>query len=309
MEINESKRQFLEYLEIERGRSLKTIENYDRYLSTFISFSKISTPSEITDNLIRSYRIWLNRRPSGKNYKGSSETLKKNTQNYYLIAIRAFLKYLMKRGVNSLPPERIELAKSSERSLDFISTTELERLLSAPEGDDVKSKRDKAILEMLFSTGLRVSELCSLSRDIDTNAEEISIRGKGDKIRVVFISKRACEAIKDYLEKREDIDDALFIQFSKNKESKKDKRLSPRSVERIVQKYAKKAGITKKVTPHIIRHSFATDLLRNGADLRSVQALLGHANIGTTQVYTHVTDTYLKEIHKRFHQRKEEKDL
>ncbi len=309
MEIEDLKKQFLEYLEIERGRSLKTIENYDRYLSNFISFSKISRPAEITDDLIRSYRLWLNRRPSGKSYEGVSETLKKNTQNYYLIALRAFLKYLMKRGVKSLSPDRIELAKSSERSLDLISVLELERLLSAPEGSDIKSKRDKALLETLFSTGLRVSELCSLSRDIDPDAGELSIRGKGDKVRVVFVSERAAEAIKDYLNERTDVDDALFIQLSKNKESKEEKRLTPRSVERTVQKYAKKAGITKKVTPHVIRHSFATDLLRNGADIRSVQAILGHANIGTTQVYTHVTDAHLKKVHKQFHQKNKKKDI
>ncbi|MFP4616874.1 MAG: site-specific tyrosine recombinase/integron integrase [Candidatus Paceibacterota bacterium] len=305
MKIKELKREFLEYLEIERGRSMKTVENYDRYLSAFISFSGVSSPEEINDEVLRAYRLWLNRKSSGKLQEGQPTTLKKKTQNYYLIALRSFLKYLMRRGISSLPPERIELAKVPERSLDLISSAELDRLMSAPAGDDLMSKRDKAILELLFSTGLRVSELCSLSRDMDPNAEEISIRGKGDKMRIVFISENARGALKDYLEKRVDLDDALFVQLSKNKEHKAEKRLTPRSVERIVQKYAKKAGITKKVTPHIIRHSFATDLLRNGADLRSVQALLGHSHIGTTQVYTHVSDTYLKEVHKRFHQKSE----
>ncbi len=304
MNLETLKRRFLEYLEIERGRSLKTIENYDRYLSTFLSFTKASKPDEITDELIRSYRLWLNRKPSGKSLDGRPDTLKKKTQNYYLIAVRSFLKYLMRCGIESLSPERIELAKTPERSLDLISSLELERLLSSPEGEDLKSLRDKAILELLFSTGLRVSELCSLSRDLDPDADEFSIRGKGDKVRVVFVSERAKEALRTYLEKRVDVDDALFIQLSKNKESKNDKRLSPRSVERIVQSYARKAGITKKVTPHVVRHSFATDLLQNGADLRSVQALLGHAHIGTTQIYTHVTDTHLKEIHKRYHKNK-----
>ncbi|MFP4022817.1 MAG: site-specific tyrosine recombinase/integron integrase [Candidatus Paceibacterota bacterium] len=305
MKIKELKREFLEYLEIERGRSMKTVENYDRYLSAFISFSGVSSPEEINDEVLRAYRLWLNRKSSGKLQEGQPTTLKKKTQNYYLIALRSFLKYLMRRGISSFPPERIELAKVPERSLDLISSAELDRLMSAPAGDDLMSKRDKAILELLFSTGLRVSELCSLSRDMDPNAEEISIRGKGDKMRIVFISENARGALKDYLEKRVDLDDALFVQLSKNKEHKAEKRLTPRSVERIVQKYAKKAGITKKVTPHIIRHSFATDLLRNGADLRSVQALLGHSHIGTTQVYTHVSDTYLKEVHKRFHQKSE----
>lgn len=304
MDLNSLKRQFLEYLEIERGRGLKTVENYDRYLSTFLSFSKTSKPSEITDGTVRAYRLWLNRKPSGKNFEGRQGTLKKKTQNYYLIALRSFLKYLMKVGIESLPPERIELAKTSERSLDLISSNELDRLLSAPEGGDLRSKRDRALLETLFSTGLRVSELCSLKRDLDFDFGEVSVRGKGDKVRVVFISEGAKEALKQYLESRVDVDDALFIQVSKNISSERGLGLTPRSVERIIQKYAKKAGITKKVTPHVIRHSFATDLLQNGADIRSVQALLGHAHIATTQIYTHVTDSHLREVHKRFHQRR-----
>ena len=304
MNLKELKRQFLEYLEIERGRSIKTIENYDRYLSLFLMFSKVNSPSEIDEDLIRSYRLWLNRKSSGKTFEGRSETLKKNTQNYYLIALRSFLKYLARCGVKSLPPDRIELAKTRERSLDLISSSELTRLLTSPEGENLKTLRDKAILELLFSTGLRVSELCSLSRDIDSDAEELSVRGKGYKVRVVFLSERARDSLKKYLSKRVDVDDALFIQLSRNKDSKSNKRLTPRSVERIIQNYAKKAGITKKVTPHVVRHSFATDLLQNGADLRSVQALLGHAHIGTTQIYTHVTDSHLKEIHRRFHKRK-----
>ncbi len=306
MNLKELKQQFLEYLEIEKGRSFKTIENYDRYLSLFLKFSKVNKPSEIDDSLIRSYRLWLNRRHSGKKIEGNPETLKKKTQNYYLIALRSFLKYLARCGIESLPPDRIELAKVSERSLDLISNTELTRLLSSPEGDDLKTLRDKAILELLFSTGLRVSELCSLSRDINPDAEELSVRGKGDKVRVVFVSERARESLKKYLNKRIDVDDALFIQLSRNKHSTDSKALTPRSVERIIQKYARKAGITKKVTPHVVRHSFATDLLRNGADLRSVQALLGHAHIGTTQIYTHVTDSHLKEIHRKFHKKNNE---
>ncbi len=200
-----------------------------------------------------------------------------------------------------MSPERIELAKVSERSLDLISSQDLERLMRAPEGDDVKSLRDRAMLELLFSTGLRVSELCSLNNDIDLTREELSVRGKGEKVRVVFISPGAKEAVKKYLAKRADMDEALFVQVGKKLSERETLRLTPRSVERIVKHYATKAGISKKVTPHVIRHSFATDLLENGADLRSVQAMLGHANIATTQVYTHVTDKHLRDIHRTFH--------
>jgi len=306
-ELENLKRQFLEYLEVERGRALKTVENYDRYLSRFLDYSGVKKPSEINDELVRRFHLWLNRRP-GSAADGRGETLKKKTQNYYLIAIRSFLKHLAKRGVKSLSPERIELAKVSQRQLDLISREELWRLIAAPSGEDLKSLRDRAILELLFSTGLRVSELCSLPRDIDLRRDEVSVRGKGDKLRVVFLSPSAKEAVKKYLDKRIDIGEALFVQlgamaaneFTADKKTDPN-RLTPRSVERIVRFYAVKAGITKKVTPHVIRHSFATDLLRNGADLRSVQALLGHANVATTQLYTHITDKHLREIHRRFH--------
>lgn len=295
------KRQFLEYLEIEKGRSLKTVENYDRYLRRFIEFSKIKKPDEISDRLVREYRLWLNRQSAATGNRQSSETIKKKTQNYYLIALRMFLKYLAKTGVPSMPAERIELAKVSDRNLDLISSDELGRLLKAPDGDDVKSLRDRAILELLFSTGLRVSELCSLSADIDLSKDEFSVRGKGEKVRVVFLSPEAKQAVKNYLGKRSDMDEALFVQLGPGGAKKDSARLTTRSVERIVKHYAVKAGISKKVTPHIVRHSFATDLLSNGADLRSVQALLGHSNIQTTQVYTHVTDKHLRDIHKAFH--------
>lgn len=294
------KRRFLEHLEIERGRSLKTVENYDRCLTRFLSFAKISSPADITDDLVRRYRLWLNRLPAA----AAGETLKKKTQNYHLIALRAFLKYLRKRGVSSLSPERIELAKLGERSLDLVSAVELERLLASPRGADLKSLRDRAILELLFSTGLRVSELSALDRDIDLGKDELSVRGKGEKVRVVFLSPRAKAALREYLAKRSDMDEALFIQLGKNAAAAASLRLTPRSVERIVKHYAVAAGISKKVTPHVIRHSFATDLLENGADLRSVQAMLGHANIATTQVYTHVTDRHLKEVHRAFHARR-----
>lgn len=298
------KREFLEHLEIEKGRSLKTVENYGHYLDIFMDYAKKSDPKEITDSLIREYRLWLNRKEVKNSKSGIKDTLKKRTQNYYLIALRSFLKYMMKRGVTSLAPDRIELAKLPERSLDLITTTELNRLLSAPNGSDLKSLRDRAILELFFSTGLRVSELCSLSRDLDLSRDEFSIRGKGEKVRVVFLSDEAKTAIKTYLAKREDMEDALFVNVGRNTNANDEKRLTARSIERIIKHYAIKSGISKKVTPHVIRHSFATDLLQNGADLRSVQMLLGHANIATTQIYTHVTDKHLHDVHKKFHNKK-----
>lgn len=303
-EIEQLKRQFLEYIEIEKGRGIKTVENYDRYLSRFLDFSKIKSAREITANSVREFRLWLNRQSTGNN-KATGETLKKKTQNYYLIALRAFLKFLAKREIKSLAPEAIELAKVGERSLDLITKRELDLLLSAPKGDDLKTLRDRAILELLFSTGLRVSELCSLGSDIDLTSPEISVRGKGEKVRVVFISDEARNAVKKYLSARKDMDDALFVKIDKleHRKNHQNQALTRRSVERIVKHYAIKSGISKKVTPHVIRHVFATDLLSNGADLRSVQALLGHANITTTQIYTHVTDQHLREIHKKFHSR------
>jgi len=297
-------REFLEHLEIEKGRSLKTVENYERYIATFLSYAKKTDPQDITDSLVREYRLWLNRKISGNSKRGGSETLKRRTQNYYLIALRSFLKYLMKRGITSLPAERIELAKIPERSLDLITADELGRLLKAPSGDDEKALRDRAVLELFFSTGLRVSELCSLSRDLDMTRDEFSVRGKGEKVRVVFLSDEAKKALKAYLAKRKDMEDALFVNVGRNTNEKDEKRLTPRSLQRIIKFYAIKSGISKKVTPHVIRHSFATDLLQNGADLRSVQMLLGHANIATTQIYTHVTDKHLKDIHKKFHNKR-----
>ena len=303
--LEQLKREFLEHVEIEKGNSLKTVNNYDHYLSRFFEFAKITEPKEINDDKIREFRLFLNRQPGMKTRGQQSGTLKKNTQNYHLIAIRSFLKYLMKREVTSLSPDRIDLAKIKERSLDLISSDELSRLLNAPDRKDVKDKelpkvlRDKAILELFFSTGLRLSELCSLDRDLDLSKDEFSIRGKGEKVRVVFLSDSAKDAIREYLKNRKDLDEPLFIQYSRN--GAKSNRLTPRSIERIVKYYAIKAGISKKVTPHIIRHSFATDLLSNGADIRSVQMMLGHANIATTQIYTHITDKQLRDVHKKFH--------
>lgn len=298
--LKQLKQQFLEYIEIEKGRSVNTVENYDRYLTRFLGFIKKDSPSDITDTSVREFRLWLNRQSTG-NLKKNGETLGKKTQNYYLIALRAFLKYLARQEVKTLPAERIELAKTNERSLDLITSYELNRLMEAPDGSDIKSLRDKAILELLFSTGLRVSELCSLSRDMDLRSDELSIRGKGGKVRVVFLSDDSKRNVKKYLDARKDMEDGLFVKVGSEINSKKTGPLTRRSVERIVKHYAIKAGISKKVTPHVIRHCFATDLLSNGADLRSVQALLGHANIGTTQIYTHVTDKHLKDIHKKFH--------
>ncbi len=295
MDLRQLKREYLEYLEIERGRSLKTVENYNRYLSSFLNFTKTDKPQGITDETVRQYRLWLNRQTTN-----TDATLKKRTQNYYLIALRGFLKYLVKREIKSLPPERIELAKVSERSLDLISIEELKRLLEAPDIKTLNGLRDKALLGLLFSTGLRVSELCALNSDIDLKKDEMSVRGKGDKVRVVFFSESAKQAVKHYLSKRKDMNEALFVSEN-TKIRKENSRLTTRSVERIVKQYAIKAGITKKVTPHIIRHSFATDLLQNGADLRSVQMMLGHSNISTTQIYTHMTDKHLKDMHKKYH--------
>ncbi len=303
--LKDFKQQFLEYLEIEKGRSVKTTENYDRYLTRFLGFAKIDDPKDLTDSTVREFRLWLNRQESGAT-KGA--TLKKKTQNYYLIALRAFLKYLRRRGIESLQPEAIELAKTGDRDLDLMSHAELERLLAAPRDalkdakspdDELKALRDAAMLELLFSTGMRVSELCSLTRDVDLERGEFSIRGKGDKVRVVFVSPDALQAVQTYLRARKDMEDAMFVSHPGGKQQPK--ALIPRAVERAVKTHATRAGISRKVTPHIIRHSFATDLLENGADVRSVQALLGHANIATTQVYTHVTDKHLKEIHAAFH--------
>jgi site-specific recombinase XerD len=298
--VESLKREFLEYLEIERGRSLKTIENYDRYLTRFITYSKVEKPKDITETIVREFRLWLNRQSAGSSGL-AGDTLKKKTQNYYLIALRAFLKFLRKKNVETLQPEAIELAKVGDRDLDLITPVELRRLMNAPEGETLSVLRDRAILELLFSTGMRVSELVALSRDTDLTRGEFSVRGKGDKVRVVFVSPEAKASVDAYLAKRGDVDDAMFAQVGRASKNASDLRLTPRSIERLVKRYAVKAGISKKVTPHVVRHSFATDLLENGADLRSVQALLGHANITTTQIYTHVTDKHLKEVHKNFH--------
>jgi site-specific recombinase XerD len=266
--------------------------------------------TDITDDVIREFRLYLNRQPGVKVRGQEASTLKKNTQNYYLIALRSFLRYLMKRDIKALSPDRIELAKTTERSLDLMSSEELKRLLNAPLTQNATGKnplqglRDKAMLELFFSTGLRLAELCSLNRDLDLSKDEFSIRGKGEKVRVVFLSDSAKDAIRKYLKERKDLDEPLFVQNSSNKsKGNTSTRLTPRSIERMVKQCAIIAGISKKVTPHVIRHSFATDLLGNGADIRSVQMMLGHANIATTQIYTHITDKQLRDVHKKFHSR------
>ncbi len=299
MEINRLLKNYLDYLEIEKNRSPKTRANYERYLKKFFEFGNIKNESDIAIDKIRDFRIYLARL---ENIEG--ESFKKTTQSYYIIAIRNFLKYLNKNDFSTLSPDKIELPKIPTRQIETIEYDELERLLSSPNGDDLKSLRDKAILELLFSTGLRVSELCSLNRYFDLERGELSVRGKGSKLRVVFLSDRAKKFIREYLDKRSDAEEALFISLTKAKSPKVIGRIIPRAIQRLVDFYSRKAGISKKVHPHLLRHSFATDLLINGADLRSVQELLGHSNISTTQIYTHLTNKELKEIHKTFHARR-----
>lgn len=290
---------YLDYLEIEKNRSPKTGANYEQYLKKFIEFSKAKNEADITADKVREFRIYLSRLSTQ-----SGESFKKSTQSYYVIAIRNFLKYLAKNDYKVLSPEKIELPKVPTRQIEVLEYDELERLMAAPKGTDLKSLRDKAILEVLFSTGLRISELCALSRYMDLGRAEVTVRGKGSKLRVVFISDSAKKAIQNYLAKRTDPEEAMFVSFTKSNNPKVIGRIIPRTVQRIVDFYSRKAGIAKKVHPHLIRHSFATDLLVNGADLRSVQELLGHANVSTTQIYTHLTNKELKEIHKNFHGRR-----
>ncbi len=300
---------FLEYCEIERGHSELTIRNYEHYLRRFIGFleqgkARLASPKSITTDKVRSYRLYLNR------LEGSDdEAMKKITQNYHLIALRSFLKYLARRDIETLSPEKIELIDAKRRQIGFLDQNEIEALIAAPRQwarNQEAGARDEAILETLFSTGLRVSELCGLDRDkINLAKREIAIRGKGGKDRVVFISDSAASAIGRYLAMRSDAWAPLFIHYGGLKDDDGDyMRLTPRSVQRLVHNYSLQSGITKKVTPHILRHSFATDLLFNGADLRSVQEMLGHSSITTTQMYTHVTNKQLKEVHQAFHNRR-----
>lgn len=303
MLFTKAKVDFLEYLEIEQNRSQKTIRNYDHYLTRLTDFAGDIQVSDVDPELIRKWRLWLNR--LGTNV---SDELQKNTQNYHLIALRSFLKFCAKRDIPALTADKIELAKVVRKQVTFLTPEELERLFAEPAVSTLAGSRDRAILELLFSSGLRVSELVGLDREhINLKRREFMVRGKGQKDRPIFISPDAAEWIQSYLDKRADTVKPLFVRYSGRKTvdtSGNYHRLTARSVQRMVAKYALLAGITKHVSPHTLRHSFATDLLMNGADLRSVQALLGHSNISTTQIYTHVTDPHLKDVHQRFHHKK-----
>jgi site-specific recombinase XerD len=279
---------YLSYLEVEKNRSPRTSENYKHYLGEFFKFSKARSAREVTEKVVIEFRKDLARR-----------NLKKNTQAYYVIALRNFLKFLAKRDVPALAAEKIELPKNPSRQIEILDYGDLERLLAAPKGNDLRVLRDRAILEMFFSTGLRLAELCALDRYLDFGRGEVSVRGKGDKLRIVFVSPSAKKAVQAYLSKRSDAEPALFVSLTRG--GKVLGRIIPRAVERIVERRAKEAGIAKHVHVHELRHSFATDLLLNGADLRSVQELLGHSNISTTQMYTHLTNQQLKEVHQAFH--------
>lgn len=301
---------FLEYLQLERNASVRTCANYKFYLTRFAEFSKISRPRDITSEKVKRFRLWLNEHDNNK-----GEGLKKATQNYHLIALRSFLKYLSRNDIETLAPEKITLAKQEERQVSVLEEDELERFLEGPlseHPDHIASVRDKAILETLFSTGLRVSELAALRRDeLNLKKDEHTVRGKGKKLRLVFFSNTARQWIASYLQKRRDSNSALFVRHDRassiGKDDEHDQKnveaLTPRSIQRIVQFYARLAGITKRITPHTLRHTYATDLLMNGADIRSVQSLLGHASITTTQIYTHITNRQLKDVYHAFHDR------
>ncbi len=293
---------FAEYLEIERGRSSRTSENYTRYLERFLQFAGMDlTVDKITPELVRKYRLWLNRQ---KDDNGNELAL--ITQNYHLIALRGFLNYLSKRSISSMASNKIELPRVHRKQVTFLYNDEVERIFDAvPDDDEISHLRDRAILELLYSSGLRVSELIGLNRDhVNTTRREFTVRGKGQKDRPVFISKSAATQLELYLRARTDSLIPLFLSYSRNTQAPSTsgdyRRLNQRSVQRMVAKYARLAGITKHVSPHTMRHSFATDLLMNGADIRSVQSMLGHSSIATTQVYTHVTDQHLRDVYERF---------
>ncbi len=287
---------FLEDLELAHGRSPRTVANYDHYLRRLYEQENIITVSDITLDKVRSFRRWLSQ-GAGKDASVSLATV-----NYHLIALRQFLKYLSRRDMDVLSPEKIDLAHLPERDIDVLYPEEIDALLNASPQDSIINTRDAAILHTLFSTGMRISEVVALDRDdIREKTNEIAVRGKGNKVRVVFLSSTAQEAIEKYVAKRHDIDPALFIRHKQNVGEADDLRLTVRTIQRLIKVYAAKAGITKDITPHTLRHSFATDLLTNGADIREVQQLLGHASISTTQIYTHLTDVRLRDIHEKYH--------
>ena len=291
---------YIEHLEVEGGRSAHTAENYTLYLERFVEFTKDIAVDKITSEVIRKYRLWLNR------YKNNNDDeLATITQSYHLIALRGFLGYLSKRDIPSLSPDKIELPKVSRRQVTFLHYDEIERMLTQIDTMSETGLRDRAIIELLFSSGLRVSELVNLDREhVNTVRREFMVRGKGQKDRPVFISDSASLHVNNYLQSRTDNFPPLFISYSRNNQpttSGDYRRLGARSIQRIINKYTRMAGITKHVSPHTMRHSFATDLLMNGADIRSVQVMLGHSSISTTQVYTHVTDEHLREVHEKFH--------
>lgn len=292
---------FLEYLELERNASQLTIKNYDHYLKRFLEFSGDINPQAIDLNVVRKYRLYLSRWTDPQTQK----PLKRVTQNYFMIALRAFLRYLARIDISTLSPEKVELGEGEPRPLKVLDDTQLKSLLEAPDTNKKNGIRDRAILETLFSTGLRVSELASLNREtINLQRREFGVIGKGGKERVVFLSDSASFWLEKYLGVRKDTFKPLFIRFQGKVDPSgygEAMRLTPRSIERIVEKYVKKLGISVKATPHTLRHNFATDLLINGADIRSVQEMLGHSNISTTQIYTHVTNAHLKDVHKTFH--------
>ncbi len=303
MNLSHYIKEFLEYCEITQNRSSKTLENYNHYLKRFLNFlSQDIDPKEITLQKVQQYRLYLKHFLNDKN-----KNLNIKTQNYHIIALRAFLKYLIKRDVKTLAPEKIELSKIPERTVEALSREELDRLFNAVDKTKKQNKRDTAILETLYSTGLRVSELKNLNREqVDLKRREFMVRGKGKKPRIVFLSKKAAAAIEDYIKTRDDNFKPLFINGRKGQKSEdilaeEKRRLTTVSIENLVRKYALKAGIIKKVTPHSLRHTYATELLINGADIRSVQEMLGHASITTTQIYTHLTNKKLREVHEKYH--------
>ncbi len=300
MKLDKAIEEYLDYLTIERGRSKRTRENYQHYLTRLSDYAGDITVSDITPELVRKWRLWLHELGSDR-----SDELSKATQNYHLIALRNFLKYCHKRHIEAMSPDQIELAKTAKKQVTFLNKEELTALFNQPNTLELGGLRDRAILELLFSSGLRVSELTNLDRNhINLERREFMVRGKGQKDRPIFVSQEAADWLKLYLEKRTDNLPALFISYGGKAISNNSgdfRRLTPRSVQRMVAKYSLLAGITRHVSPHVLRHSFATDLLMNGADIRSVQAMLGHSNIATTQIYTHVTDPHLKNIHEKFH--------